>query len=242
MSFSSVRERTPRCRMRIVVEMLSGKTIPLDVKASDEIRTCKWQVYAGEGIHPNQQRLIFDEQDLDDGRKIADYNIQPESTLSLIVGGLMEIYIQPPVTRDHRYTLVVQADESIDSVRSFVSWYYAMVEDNPGLRYAGQWLENGRTLSFYDIQYGSVIHWSMPAFAGEELDICRVPEVNEYIDYHDTEFVLRMGRSRNKHMQQSLLRSQSLLWVQRSHSLLKLIAIRIVIGTDSEGIHMQQSL
>ena len=178
MSSSSVRERTPRRRMRIVVEMLSGKTIPLHVEDSGSIKDCKWQIYAEEGIHPNQQFLIFDEQDLLDGRKIADYNIQPESRLSLIVGSRMVICIQPPVTLGRPYTLSVQADDTVDTVRSSVAWYYTLVSPGyPGLRYAGQYLENGRTLRSYDIQYGSVIQLSAPASAGEELDIKSVPGV-----------------------------------------------------------------
>ena len=70
--------------MQIFVKKMTGDVYLLDVDSSDTIEAIKQKIQDKTGVPPAKQRMKFGNKMLDDGRTLADDNIQALTTIHWI--------------------------------------------------------------------------------------------------------------------------------------------------------------
>lgn len=97
--------------MQLFVKTLTGKTVSIEIEEGESIEDVKAKIAEKEGIPPEQQRIIFGGQQLQDGKTVDDYNIGDDATLHLVLrlrgGGVIKSVVEKALGR-----AVIRVDES----------------------------------------------------------------------------------------------------------------------------------
>ena len=140
----------PHDQMHIFVIIQTGKTIKLEVEPCDTIENVKAKIQAIEEIHPEQQRLFLAGQDLENFKTLADYDIQDESSLHLVLEH--KVHLSVKTMTGKTIELEAERGNKIKTVKAMVQDKEEIVFDQQRLVLDGKQLENEETLLHYNIQ------------------------------------------------------------------------------------------
>jgi len=148
----------PRGGMQLFVKTLTGKTVSIEVEEGESIEDVKAKIAEKEGIPPEQQRLIFGGQQLQDSKTLDDYDVGDDATLHLVLRlrGGMQLFVKTLTGKT--VSIEVEEGESIEDVKAKIAEKEGIPPEQQRLIFGGQQLQDSKNLDDYDVGDDSTLH------------------------------------------------------------------------------------
>mgnify|MGYP002803393100 CR=1 FL=1 len=146
--------------VKLYQSQVQAKTITIEAEGTETIRNIKCRVQDKEGIIPDVQVLEFAGERLEDEKTLRDYNVSTQDTLHLILssrGLIFQVFVYSTSTRKTFVLDNNDASETVETLKKNIQTSQGICLDRKELVYEGKQLDNGLTLSDYNIEEGSVI-------------------------------------------------------------------------------------
>ncbi|XP_065913123.1 uncharacterized protein [Dysidea avara] len=151
--------------IQVFVKTLTGKTIALQMDTNDTVGDVKSGVEKKEGIRCDEQRLIFQGKQLDDGRTLGKHNISNNSIIHLLLylRGGMKIFVRipdPDVNNDGNervVTLEILQTDTVANIKAGITDKTAIPTANQELIFASSTMDDHRALCDYGIRSESTV-------------------------------------------------------------------------------------
>lgn len=116
--------------MQLFVKTMTGKTVSIEVEEGESIEDVKAKISEKEGIPPEQQRLIFGGQQLEDAKTLEDYGVGDDDTFHLVLrlrGGLKQLLSKitgrAPFEVDESFVFEEISEEISDDEREVMNMF-----------------------------------------------------------------------------------------------------------------------
>ena len=136
----------------------SGFTYIIEFSSTDTVMDVKEKILKTAHVRIVVQRLTFQGRELNDERKLADYNIQKWCTVHIEERDLREIKIK--LLNGDSITLEVESDgsETVECVKLMIREKLNMPVEEQQLRFEGKVMENDKRLKDYSIKLGRYMY------------------------------------------------------------------------------------
>lgn len=80
-----MKRKEEETEMIVKFKLLNGRVMQLDFEDTDKVIDVKNKLMEVEGIHPEQQRLVYSGRQLNDEKTLKESGVQPGATINLLL-------------------------------------------------------------------------------------------------------------------------------------------------------------